>query len=417
MGLSDRMFGSEMSVVERELIFNVKYDDTGYVRYLKNGEYFFLDPSPFLKTHNNRVYHSDSNLPKEHTFVEVTVADERTEVIDRQGEKWIRIREVSGWRPFDPSSLARKRKIMDYEEVIDYFARPYRGEAESVQEIAGCSSLFAFSSPPVDTISGGINSAVLGNDNKWKLFNAPLQAIPEEFRRFNPDFYYHISKNEQAIRRDSRENNYAILRPKDLLSDIPVVILDESQRSISKQFRQQLEIESKIVRAYLLDSLLMQPHATKQVEKMIVEKTHELREEYYSAALLPFNQNIGGAIPKLTASFCRLRASLDIQKEDIAHVVDLWFSMRRRAAKISGSPMKTEHMLQLIGDSRKAYVKLYDIFGADTEISMAEAVRELKMDPQEFEVAVDSLVNKGYCIRRNNFIMLLEPYKKIKSRD
>jgi hypothetical protein len=36
----------------------------------------------------------------------------------------------------------------------------------------------------------------------------------------------------------------------------------------------------------------------------------------------------------------------------------------------------------------------------------------MKLDPLELELVVDSLVNKGYCIRRNNFITLLEPYKK-----
>jgi hypothetical protein len=74
-------------------------------------------------------------------------------------------------------------------------------------------------------------------------------------------------------------------------------------------------------------------------------------------------------------------------------------------------------MLELISEARKVFVRLYDIFGADHELSMSDAVREMHMDPKEFELAIDSLNNKGYCIRRNNFITLLEPYKKQKSRE
>ncbi|MCK9591307.1 MAG: hypothetical protein M0Q91_04780 [Methanoregula sp.] len=413
MSLIDRSIGSELSVVEKELIFNEKYANTGFVEYdSKNGEFFFLHPSPFLKTPKREIYHISVSPPPKHQFVEVGLVDERQEVLDNFGEKWINVKEVDRWKLFDPSPLAEKRKIMDYREIIEFFTYPYKGEEENVEEIAGCTSLFAFSSPPDENSSGGINSAILGNDSQWRLFNKPLQTVPNEFRRKNADYYYYISKIERVFKKVSRENNIAILRPKSLLSDLPIVILDETQKKISKQFIEQLEIESKIVTAHLLDALLLQPHATKKVEKMMYEKIVEIREEYYSAGLLPFNQNIGGAVPKLASSYCRLQSSLDIQKKDVDYVVDLWFSMRRRAEKLADSPMKQNHMLELTTDARTVFLKLYDIFGADTEISMAEAIQELRMDPKEFELAVDSLINKGYCVRRNNFITLLEPYKK-----
>lgn len=42
MPLTDRYIGSELSVVERELIFNDKYANVGFVKYdTKDGEYFF----------------------------------------------------------------------------------------------------------------------------------------------------------------------------------------------------------------------------------------------------------------------------------------------------------------------------------------------------------------------------------------
>jgi hypothetical protein len=413
MGLSNRELGSELSVVEKELIFNDKFANTGYVEYdTKNGEYFLLHPSPFLKTPRKEIYHISGSPPPEHCFVEVNPIDEQRVFIGNTSDRWINVKEVDSWKLFDPTPLAEKRKILDYREIIDFFTYPYKGEVESVEEIAGCSSLFAFSSPPDESSCGGINSAILSNDSQWNLFNKPLKTVPSEFRRINDDYFYYISKHEKKINNVSRENNIAIYRPKTLLSDIPIVILDETQKKISKEFLEQLEIESRIVTAHLLDGLLLQPRATKQVEKLMFEKIIEVREEYYSAGLLPFNQNIGGAVPKLASSYCRLQSSSNIQKDDVNYVVDLWLSQRKRAEKITESPMKQNHMLEVTGDARTTFFKLYDIYGADTEISMIGAIQELGMNPVEFELAIDSLIYKGYCVRRNNNITLLEPYKK-----
>ncbi len=414
MNLIDRSIGSELSEVEKALIFNDKYANTGFVKYdSMNGEFFFLHPSPFLNTPKREIYHiSEFSPPPEHQFVEVKIIDERQEFLGNSAENRINVKEADEWKLFDPTPLAERRKVMDFEEIIEFFTYPYKGEVESVEEIAGCSSLFACSSPPNENSSGGINSAILGNDLQWNLFNKPLKTVPNEFRRINPDYYYYISKIEKTFKTISKENNVAIHRPANLISDMPIVILDETQKKISKQFTEQIEIQSKIVTAHILDALLLRPHATKTVEKMMNEKIVELREEYLSAAILPFNQNIGGAVPKLASSYCRLRFNSKIDQNDVNHVVDLWISMRKRAEKLADSPMKQSHMLELTANGREVFFKLYDIYGAETEISMAEAVREMKMDPVEFELAVDSLVNKGYCIRRNNFLTLLEPYKK-----
>jgi hypothetical protein len=413
MSLIDRWIGAELSEVEKALIFNDKYANTGFVQYdTKNGEYFFLHPSPFLNTPRKEIYHISDSPPPEHKFVELDVVDEQQEFLGGSVDNWIKVKEADKWKLFDPTPLAERRKSMDFEEIIEFFTYPYKGEVESVEEIAGCSSLFACSSPPDESSPGGINSAILGNDLQWNLFNKPMKTVPNEFRRMNADYYYYISKVEKTFKKLSKENNVAIHRPTNLISDMPIVILDETQKKISKSLTEQMEIQSKIVTAHLLDALLLQPRATKAVEKRMNEKIVELREEYLSAALLPFNQNIGGAVPKLASSYCRLRFNSKIDPKDVDHVVDLWLSMRKRAEKLSDSSMKINHMLELTADGRRVYFKLMDIFGAEAEISMTEAVREMKMDPIEFELAIDSLVNKGYCIRRNNFITLLEPYKK-----
>jgi len=412
MSLFDRSDGSELSEVEKALIFDSKYANAGYVQYKsENGDIFFLHPSPFLKTTRNEIYHvSDFPPPPEHSFVETSIVDEKTVILNNFGDKWINIKEVEKWKLFDPSPLAARRKILDFMEIIDYFTFPFKGEEQSVHEIAGCSSLFAFSSPPTENVSGGINSAILAREYQWNLFNKSLQMIPPELRKVTSDYYYHISKVEKNIKKEKGEKSEAILRPKKLISDIPIVILDESQKKISQELQENLKIESQVLTAHLLDALLLQPRSTKKIEEMMKDKIYRMREDYFSAGLVSFNQNLD-AIPKLAAAYSRLQSNPEIHKEDIDFVTDLWGSMSRKAEKITSS-IKTSHILELTGETAKIFLKLLDIYGTDTEITMAEAARELKIDYQDLDLGIDSLQNKGYCIRKMNSFILLDPFKR-----
>ena len=119
MPLTDRWMGAELSVVERELACNKKYANVDYVIYnSKWGEYFFLHPSPFFPTPKNEIYHTSGSPPPEYQFVEVEVSDEKNKCLDKKREKWIKIREVSNWKPFDPTPLARRKKILDFREIM-----------------------------------------------------------------------------------------------------------------------------------------------------------------------------------------------------------------------------------------------------------------------------------------------------------
>ena len=330
MSLNDRS-GSELTEVERALLFDKKYATTGFVDYdTKNAGYFFLNPSPFLNSPKNEIYHVFGPLPPEQRFIEIEISDERQEFWSGSTDNWMTVKEVESWKPFDPSPLAAKRKIMDFMEIIDFFTYFYKGEMESVEEIAGGSSLFAVSTPPGESYGGGINSAVFGKEPQWNLFNKSLNAIPPELRKPTSNYYYYISKIEKTINKNSGEKNIAILHPKKLRTDIPIIITNESPKRNSKDLQAQIDIESKIITAYLLDALLIKPRVTKQIQKMFLDEIYHMREQCLSVGLMPFNPNMS-AIPKLAGAYCRLQSNLEIRSEDVHYVVDLWFSSQRKA--------------------------------------------------------------------------------------
>ncbi|MBP2144905.1 hypothetical protein J2129_000359 [Methanofollis sp. W23] len=410
MALNTRSRGSELSVVEREIACNNRYEDVGYVQYdTKDGHYFYLHPSPFLPTARKEIYYAPTSPPPEYEFVEVEVS-ERTQVfLDRACKDHLYVKTICGWKPFDITPLATRRKNLDFMEIIDYFTYPYKGEADIVQEVATCSTLFAFSSPPITGETGGIKTAVFGKNYQWDLFQRPLKIIPPEFKKISSEYYYSVSKTDRRIRKTSGEINQAILRPEKMVSDLPVVIDETARRTFSKGHHENHEIEAGVIIAQVLDGLLLKPESSDSIGKMMGNVIYELRDEYLSAGQVPFNQNVGDAVPRLASSYARVQSNPEIRKEDVRYVVDMWSSMFQRAGKLLSYPMKTHHMYELTGEGRRVYFECYDVFGADYNIPITEAMDTVTVGPVEFELAVDSLVEKGYCKRSRDAIMLLEP--------
>lgn len=412
MALDSRWIGAELSVVERAIACDTEYENVGYVQYdTRDGHYFFLHPSPFLPTARKEIYYAPTSPPPEHEFVEVEVSERTPVFLDRACKDHLYVKTISGWKPFDIIPLATRRKDLDFMEIIDFFTYPYKGEADIVQEIATCSTLFAFSSPPITGETGGIKTAVFGKNYQWDLFQRPLKIIPPEFRRIRSEYYYSISETDRPVRKSGGEVNQAVLRPEKVVSDLPIVIDEVSRRRCSPGHRENQGVEAGVILAQVLDGLLLKPGAPEGIEKMMHEAIYSLRDEYFSAGQVPFNQNIGDAVPRLASSYARLQASPDIRKEDVRYVVDMWSSMFQRAEKISSYPMKTHHMYELTGEGRRVYFECYDVFGADYTIPIVEAMDAVTVDPVDFELALDSLVEKGYCKRSRDAIMLLEPYR------
>lgn len=388
------------------------------MKYYRNDpRYFYLHPSPFLKSGFPVLYCADPDVmpqgpPPEHRFVEVRVVDEVRKPLDSRGEEWLTIKDIGGWKEFDVARLARQRKIMDYQEVIEYFTYPYDGEAESIEEIAGCSALFSFSSPAAHDESGGIRSAVFGKKYHWDLFRRPFDLIPAEFRRVNSYYYYKFSQTEGWMTKTDGEVNLAVLRPQQLVTDIPVAMDKESVKSLSAEFRGILKEESAIVRGQLIDGLLITPQSTDAIEKEMQEAAYALRSEYLTAGQRPFRQNISGAIPHLAASYARLQSNDTIHKDGIRYVMDLWLTMMKKTERIQSSPLKVKDAFSLTGDARVLYYRLYDVFGADSPIPYKEALRTARMDPVDFRLSCESLEERGYCLMGTNALTLLEPYGK-----
>ncbi|NYT05930.1 MAG: hypothetical protein GKC04_06120 [Methanomicrobiales archaeon] len=414
MALHDRSIGAELSVVEREMLFNDAYADTGFVVYASDdGRLFQLLASPFLENKEpGKVYAAAScPPPPEHIFAQVTVISEQESIDERTGSKHI-VKTIGGWKPFDPTPLAARRRILDYEEVVQHFTRLIRGEEDVISQIATCSALYALSSPPGIAGTGGINTAVFGKKFQWDLFAGSMAVIPREFREARSPWYYYISARESMRQgAGNDEISRAILRPKKTVADIPLEIGDVAERRFLRDARATLKEENGIVTAYILDSLLLRPEPSARAEQIITDAIYELRDDFKKAGRAPYNQNLGDAIPKLSASLARLHHNTEVADTLVKESVDLLLDMHHRIAAFHNTPLKISQVYRLSGDARKLYFDLYGIFGADYWIPLEEAQNSSGLDPAEFEAAIESLCLEGYCQRKTGYVKILEDYR------
>jgi len=407
MSLYDRWQGSELSVLEKELIFN--RDNTGFVEYdTKDGRYFYLHPSPFLNSPKREIFCAEScDPPAEHTFVEVEIESE-PEFTPRGFQDRITVKTISGWKPFDPSPLAERRKIMDYEEIVHYFTLPFRGEEETIEQIAKCSALFSLSSPPIADEVGGINAAVLGKKTQWNTFRGSMRVIPQDFFRPGSRYYYYISDQEKCtVKRGCEEANRAIYRPDEYVMDIPLVVEETTLNTLSKGYKELIREEQPFITSYILDALIIKPDPMSTVEKTITDAVHTIREEYKRTGYSPYKQNLGGAVPKLTSSLARLQRASKATQSDVEDAVELWLDMHSKANKIYSSPLKVAKRYDLLDTARKLYVELHDIYGLEFWIPLNETITQTTLHPEEFMVSLESLIYAGYAVRKAGAVMLL----------
>ena len=407
MSLYDRWQGSELSVLEKELIFNK--DNTGFVEYdAKNGKYFFLHPSPFLNTPKKEIYYAKlCDPPAERTFVEVEIESEE-ECLVKGSQERITIKSICSWKPFDPDLLAGQRKILDYEEILHYFTVPFRGEVETIEQIATCSALYSLSSPPIISEVGGINAAVLGKKAQWTTFRWSMNIIPQDFFQVNARYRYYISDQEKCmVARGCEELSRAIYRPENYIMDIPLVVEDASPNQLSKDYKEIIKEEQPLVTSYILDALMLKPDPMSTVEKTITDAVYAIREEYKRTGYSPYKQNLGDAVPKLTSAIARLQRASKATQSDVESVVELWLDMHHKANKIYSSPLKVAKRYDLLDTARKLYVELHETYGLEYWIPLDEAAAKTTLHHEEFMVSLESLVFAGFAIRKAGEVKLL----------
>ena len=412
MSLQDRTWGEEFSVLERKLMFNPKYKNIGCVEYIpSSNKHFYLNPSPYKSRHDVVFFVESGDRPEQGSWVEVEVASEER-LFDRPSDGYLTFKAVSGWKPFDPYPLLEHGRLIEPWQFKQFFEFPFKGDKDSIEQLSECCSLYVLSSPPIAHITGGVNTAVLGRKYLWDHFRNAMKVLPSEFFRASSRYYYLMTDSEKrTLRSDSEEISQAIYYPKETAVHIPIVIENVSLKMKAREFQEYVAEERKLMIPYVMESLYLKPNV-ENVRERIVDAIDEMKAHFEKKGRASYIQNLGSAATTLSASTARLYSHKSVRSQDIDYTVDLWKEAYNRAVYIFGSPLSPEKRIRYTDDASQLYDELYGAFGLDSWVPIRECLKVTKVDPIDFELALDSLEISGSLVRVNSNIMILKKTKK-----
>lgn len=408
MSLGDRGYGYELSEIEKEFIFNRV--DAGFVRYnTVNGRSFYLDPSPYLKTPKAEIFVAENcQPPRNREFVEVSVYNAE-DVIQKAkgGYSKFHKKYINSWKSIDTNKIVRRRRLFDPGDITNFFKSPYLGNKDIIEGICLCSALYAVSSPPISNEIGGINAAVMGKKRPWSGFKTIMGVIPKEFQQSSSRNFYKISDKEMVVNpKRSLEVNLAYLNPESIPMHIPLAL--EVEAKTVRNYKENIKAESPMVRAYILDSLIIQPTIPNNLESYLTDSIYSLTNDFKGAGF-SYKQDWGSVVPKISLSFARLNSELKITKKYVEEAVDLWSDMFYLTKQAVSTPLPVAKFYKLGDNERKLYAELIDIFGADVSIPEPEAIKNTSLSELDYAEAIKNLNIYGLIIKMpNKHIKVLE---------
>jgi len=412
MSLKDRSRGYEFAEFEREFLFYRK--DTGFVEYVsREHRLFSLKPSPCFDAdkHLHYIATESCDLPQEGDCIEVKVTETDEQFMSSgKGIYKHTLKKIGGWKSFDYQRFLKRKKLIDYDQIINFFTQTFRGDEDIKKRIATCAALFAFSSPPVSDFTGGVNAAILSKKPQWTALKKPMKIIPADFFRTGSKYFYCLADKEKIIPRlQSEEVNLAFLRPEKMMADIPIVLDDVSVKGVTGILKQDIEDNIPLVTAYLIDSLMLKPNPLTSVEKEVTDAVYEITQEYKRSGISPYRQNLGDAIPTLSASITRLHLETETNKKRVREVLELWKEMHQKVKYRMGDSLPISKFYDLSDNTRILYSELNDTFGKEYWIPMQEVLTTTTLTTDtDFIHALNELVEQGLSIRDRRGVMILE---------
>ncbi|MDD3416596.1 MAG: hypothetical protein PHY47_21820 [Lachnospiraceae bacterium] len=378
MSLNDRSYGYEFTGYERNLLFNPnnKFNDTGYVRYSskQRGE-FFLDPSPDYKTHKEELYilKDCKDKPPPNQLIEAVVRETGSKIVEinKQYHK-ITFKYVSGWDNVDPKKILGN-EILNKEEFLATLSSMMIGHEEVLDLRLGI-GMFICSSPQLsESEIGGIDTTVVRkprDSQKWTKFTQITKIIPPEYRKPSSRVCYFTLDN--ASRTDllgccelNRAYNNAVTVP----VHIPLPFTVEFKKTEKKDW----ESQAKIASTFMMNSHLFQPEIPDGMEKKVHDAMHNVNELVKYKYEIPYFQDIGSVVPRLTTSICRLNFGSEVTSKNLEDSLEVW----------SGLVMETFK----IGEVRREVKGVYNL--NDNEIIMLSEIKH--MNDTGMEITVENL--------------------------
>lgn len=337
--------------------------------------------------------------PKRGELIEVSVSETDYKTYQDKGDysKFI-IKYVKDCKKIDPNTLIHRKTQYDF-EFKNFFMRPFKGKRDYIEKVGYCLSLYTVSTPQIsDYEKGGLNTALLSKNRQWNAVKRIMDVIPNEFKQPSSCNFYKLLDKEEIINPiNSTEVSLAYHNPSSRPVQIPIA-MDVETKPFS-DYNKDIQYEIPMVRSYILDALLYQPEIPRKLDSYVTNCVYSLVDEIKKSGRMPYTQNLGSAIPKLSLSFARLNFKTETTKENITEGVDLWSEMFKHAKKMASTQLNPHDLYKLSENARKTYIDLHEIFGIDVPIDKENLKEMLKISEWDLGDVLQELDIKGaiYC--------------------
>ena len=404
MTLNHRTYGYEFSGSEYRLIF--EYDNMGYVRFLdKRKTHFQLDPSPFLSTPYKEVYFVGEKcpVPPEGKLIEATVRETEKVIIAKQKSgsplsfDSTLNKYVIDWKLVDPNKLLCDR-LVNKEEFLNFLSLPIPRNSYDFEDLQLCLGMYMVSSPQLSEFEpGGINTVVLGGKHarhSWAAFKRSAGIVPTEFRKTTATHFYKSCESAERLRPiNSREVSLAYLEVQDVAIHIPLP-LGITLKSYS-QYSEDLTYFLPIARTFLLDAILFQPEIPEALQKRLEEAMYEIIENVAFTNDMPYQQDLGSAIPKLTSSFARLDFASEVTKENLDKSKDLWSEMMVQTRRTISASKRIKDSYNKSDEEWKLLFDLQKMKETGIPLTISNLKKQTKVPIWNFEDTLERLKIMG----------------------
>lgn len=406
--LFNRSHKEQYSDIEWALI---NTPDSGFVRYLDpSGRAFQLDPSKFSSFRTNNIYYVD-NPPPEGVCIQARV-EETLDRIDHGDvratgyAKKIYDHLCSGYSVIDPSSFIRSRKEKSL-RYLEYLAGFFRGDEDTLEQIALSSALFTSSSPSIVRNDGGINASFLGNKSDWGTFNRVMDIIPLELYGGRPCCCtYEITEvgsfNQVQYRMEQCRAHLKYQR-----ASPEIYIGYEDAEGIRPFRRDYLDDQQHLQTAYMIDSLQIPSTIPECLVKSVTETLYEVRNDLLDAGMRESVPLSARSLNRVVLAMSRFHGRSESSAEDIKRGTEIWGDTRYRS-QIYLQRGAVKDSIPGIGDTeRRLYRELVDHFGSDSQTTISTAKDLISVKGERFDYALRNLEDGGFVAVINGTLRIL----------
>jgi hypothetical protein len=402
------MYGYQFSGLESTLLFdNVDIGFAKRINKIPSG--FQLSPSPFYNRGTNHYYIfiNQNKIPEENTIVKVLRKETEKLISEKKTFSFenIYIHYVLDWEQIDPRKLLR-RDLISHDEYLDYFRMPFQGDISSLDMIGNILGMASVSSPKsIQHEAGGMNTAIFGKDKDWNTYKRLFSAIPLDLTQDkSPVSYKILNSAPRSLNTQNIEVNFSLKNPAATPVHMPIQLTSrhfDVDLVKLNEYSENLKVMQPLITGRMLDSLMFQPKINKALEKPIANAVYSLIDDISMVSDLPYNQELGSMVPKLSTSIARLNLTEKTTKTEINSSVEMWQDMFYFTVENNESRQKPK-LPDISDKARSLYTELRKAFNPDTRIPMDVIRASSNCDDLMFFDLLFELHHRGFVMFTNN---------------